>query len=481
MNKLFILLLLLLSVTQADIQEEKICKEANEKFEQINYLLDKHNEVRGAYAIFERSSMGRYFTNPRKNYKCLKQYKKKWLYLLYKNSKRYPLQNLYKTDKSNYLIPLYLGHIAKESKDTYKALEYYNSYIALKKENLDKEVLKYIKSGGLIPYKSKWAKELNPSGEASSEKFKNIFFSLKNKKIFKTTHTDELNILSVAKLYGHNTFDASSYHIKNFYLDKEGTYNISLRTGNSRACRVIIDGMLFSEQNRFQKKYTFTKGLHKIEIEFLNRNSSYDLHFDMTPYQKRYSNKELKEVFKEQEFELIFVNYSPVYSNSHKSGGLQLKMETKSPEVTIKESKKPVVLILQSTKKVNWRLKNSKYLKAVIVGRHSNLTDTLTADKKDVTIYHSKSSFKAGKLLPENCRCIGAGGIYLCNSSFLSTSKRIEKLLSKSLTGYTFSTTEKFSVPQESVDTEKLKKLREKIEQDKKTCKETQIDKVFKY
>lgn len=139
MKKLWILLLTLGSVIYANSQEAKVCQEAKEKFEQIDYLLENFNEERGAFAIFNRSRISYHFKNTKTNYKCLDEYKNRWLYLLYKNNKRYPLENLYRTDKTNYLIPLYLGHLSKDNKNTQKALDYYNNYIKLKKVNIDEK------------------------------------------------------------------------------------------------------------------------------------------------------------------------------------------------------------------------------------------------------------------------------------------------------------------------------------------------------
>ncbi len=481
MKKLWILLLILGSVIQADAKEDKVCQEARDKFEQIGYLVNKFDDSRGAFAILNRSQVGYHFKNTKSKYKCLDEYKNKYLYLLYKNNKRYLLEGLYRTDKTNYLIPLYLGDLARDNNHVEKALEYYEKYITLKKEHLDKNVLKYMKSGGLEQYKSKWGKQLNPSRDTPHEKFKNIFFGLKDKKIFKTTYSQKIDLQGVATIFGHQTSDIGSYHVGSFNFDKEERYNISLDTGNARACRVIIDDMLFSEKTSFQQKYTFSKGLHKIEIELLSRHSSYRLNFDMTMYQKRYSDRELTKLFDGQEFEVRLVNYQPRYTSSSNAGGLQIKRGIKSVEIIIEESQKPVVLILQSTAKVNWKLKNTKNLKAVIIGKHSNLTDRLTMDSKNKSIYHSETSFKAKKMMPENCRCIGAGAIYLCDTSFVNTYKKIEKILNKPLGGYTYTSEEQFSVPQERVESDTIERLIEKISYDQKACKETQIDKVFHY
>ena len=159
MKRVLVLLLFFISIIQADIKKDKICHETKEKFKQINYLLNKFDETRGAFAIFKQSKINYYFNNPKTNYECIEKYKDKWLYLLYKNRQYYQLEKLYRTDKNNYFIPLYIGHLARDNKNIQKALEYYNKYITLKKDNIDKDVLKYIKSGGLKPYKSKWGKK----------------------------------------------------------------------------------------------------------------------------------------------------------------------------------------------------------------------------------------------------------------------------------------------------------------------------------
>lgn len=483
MKKLWVLLLFI-SVIWADKQEDKMCQETKEKFEQIDYLLNEFNETHKALVIFDRSKIKYNFENARASYKCIAQYKNKWLYLLYKNKRAYVLKNLYRTDKNNYLLPLYIGHIARDNHHRKKALEYYSKYMALKKEDIDKDVLKYIKSGGLMPYKSKWGEKLNPSGEIPRDKLKNIFFSLKNKKPFKETYTKELNIDAIGTLYDHKTSDIGSYHVGNFYFDKNETYNITLVTAHAKDYRVIIDDMLISKQRNsghFEKKYTFTKGLHKIEIELLNRDVMYKVNFGMTINQKRYSDKELHSLFKNQNFELYLINYQPSYKGSYRSGGLQLKKETKSPEVTIKNSSKPAVLILQSTTKVHWKIINAHKIKAIIVGKHSTLADTLTVDKKNIPIYHTKSSFRAKEIMPKNCRCVGAGGMYLCDNAFLRQHDKVEKLFGKPLNGYTYTNDEKFIVPFEQVHVDKLNVLKEKIAHDKRVCKETQIDKIFKY
>lgn len=82
----------------------------------------------------------------------------------------------------------------------------------------------------------------------STPMVKHLAKSLKDKKVFKTTYTKEINIQSHAKLYGNQTSDIGSYHVGSFYFDKNATYNISLKAGHARACRVIIDDMIFSEK-----------------------------------------------------------------------------------------------------------------------------------------------------------------------------------------------------------------------------------------
>ena len=57
MKKLWMLLLILSSVIYADTQEDKVCKEAKDKFEQIDYLINNFEEYRGAFAIFSRSNI----------------------------------------------------------------------------------------------------------------------------------------------------------------------------------------------------------------------------------------------------------------------------------------------------------------------------------------------------------------------------------------------------------------------------------------
>lgn len=476
MKNIYLLLILLLSsAAYAAYDEASLCKELDVKFEQADYLIKTFNDHRGAYTVVKHSPIN-YRQNGTRNasLQCLDTYKDRWIYLLYKNDQFGSLEQLFRQDETNPLLARYLGDISKKHKRSEQALTYYRQYVTLTKKP-DPKVLEYIKSGGLIAYKSKWAKHLNPGGDIPTGKFKNIFFDTKTKKVFKTTYSDTIDIRANIKIFGQNTIDAASYHVGYFKVEQETPYTILLRAG-AKACRVVVDGRLLTEQTRYQKPYTFSKGVHKIEIEYLNRNYFYDLHFSMTPHQKRYSNDELKQRFANQNYDVWVINYQPLRKGTNSGGSVNYEPGARTPEITLKNSAKPVLLILQSSGKVEWRLKNTRNVKAIVVGSHNESLDSVKTDRKH-TIYHAERSFKAADYKAANHRCIGS--ILVGGSPFLRLNDDVSKLFGRPVLAYTYSRKQRFEAPQEIIDPKEVRQMQVTYDQAKQECGQSKLGKAI--
>lgn len=465
----------------ANADKEKLCTKVDHTFKQIHFLLDQFDDTSGAYHLFKESRLKSIFSKNDQANQCVSKQYNTWYYLLYKNNQRYTLSSLSQSNPTNYLIPLYLGHLARDNDQKEKALSYYQNYIELKKTDIEPQVQEYIQSGGLKPYISKWAQHLNSNQEIPKEKFKNIFFGIKDKKIFKTTYTNKLNFLQFSKVHGHDTTDTASYHVGNFYIPKNGDYTLSLNTSRAKACRVIIDEMLLSERTSFQKQFRFSKGFHKIEIELLNKDTTFELSFAFTPHQKRYAIQDIQRSLPKKPFKIYLVNYQPNYQGeSTSNGGFKIKKESKSPELLLEDSDQPIILILQSTTQVNWKIKNSKQVHTVIIGKHSSLSDTFSADTTIKHLYHAEENFRAKEFLPDlqKCQCVSSS-FFLCDDSFLRQSEKIEKLFNHRVNAYTYSTKDLFLVPQEIVKENILKDFKQKLDHEKKLCQETKLDKIL--
>jgi len=463
----------------ANPMQKDTCEQTNKTFTQSDFLIKSFQDYKGAENILNQSSISYLFMNPKfKELKCVQKHFNSWINILYKNKKIYPLKNLSKIYKDTPLIPLYLGNIYKDRDRYKKALSYYEKYIKLQKTAIDPTVLAYIKRGGKKLYKSKWAKHLNPKNLIPEKKFKNIFFNLSNKNIVKTTYSNDIKIFAVAKLFNKNTNDISSYHVGKIYFDTNTTQILSFDCGDARGCRLIIDDLLISKRALRQKIYHFTQGMHKIEIEYLNHSPVYSLKFSLSPFKEKLSKKALKKTFHGTNADIWLVNYKVGYKESIGKGGITLDMKTNTPTITLKQSKKPIILFLQSNDYVQWRLKNTKNVEAILIGYHNNKLDDIQIDSNEDKVSYTSLDLSV-EAYPSTQPCLCTpGGIFLCKN-LLTKANEIKSIFGKNITTYTYSKEQTFIVPDTYISPSIFEKEKTALLRKKQLCKENKLDKIF--
>lgn len=284
-----------------------------------------------------------------------------------------------------------------------------------------------------IPYKAKntWGKNLNPKNKIPSNKFKAFYINTNEPK--RVISSEEVNKVSINypynKFHGISSKDFGGYWVGNFSYDKEKTMDISISQSWSKT-RIIVDGMVIYEGgNNKTIPYTFSKGKHKIEVEYVNNWHTTNFMISIQQQNKLYSIKELKKELKNtmsKKSDILFVG---AYTSDNKDQSITLK---------IAKMKNPVVLILNSYDSVDWIIKNPHkvVIEAIIYHAYKPGVD-IKGDITELTsIYASKDALGSYKM-QQKCSCINGGASFHCDGvNALDTINKIENFTGKKVFGF---------------------------------------------
>ena len=324
----------------------------------------------------------------------------------------------------------------KNIRDKEKSLKYYKKYISLaKKKNIraDKKIVAYIDAGGLRKAKSTWGKHLNPKNIIPKGRFQAIYINTKNpKKIVASEVVENVSVnYAYNKFHGIESQHFGAYWVGKFYYPKETKKMIYI--SQSRATtRVIIDGyVVYDGENRRGVAYTFTKGEHTIEVEYLN-------HWHTT----RISMRIMKKVIKLNETELqkalskvitkdTKFNYVGVHESDNKKNTIALRVQ---------KSKEPVVLLLRSARAISWKISNTTGVKIqAIVVKSSSPESDVSGDIQGVKIFHVNFNIGRGESsgIPNpSKKCICVAGHYSCSNAKGFTADVVPQMFSKKVSGF---------------------------------------------
>ena len=354
----------------------------------------------------------------------------------YRTMEKLLKKNPQKTFLLKYLGDLYKGlYTSKEKGNTrdkakYRvlALGYYNKYVESGGKP-DKVMKKFLKSKGLHKAKNRWFDKFSidkvPEGS-----YRAIYFNSK----FPDKIIKESIVPYPAANYNGDKFpgdkipsnDFAAYWVGDMVFDKDMEKTLNLRVSWSEY-RLIIDGYEVSKGNNngAEIPYLFTKGKHRIEVEYLNNYGATD--FMMTMYDKReYIDQQEIKKYISGDYLLFYVS---LYESSNFDNSLDLKLREKY--------NKPIVLLLSSYGNIDWKIDaNGNEIKTVFVSSYSRGSIVSLKEKKSLEKYYL-SSFSRSDGLGIKCECSSTYSTYCKGESFVAFDAEILEIFNKHLDGFT--------------------------------------------
>ncbi|WP_321779493.1 hypothetical protein [Sulfurimonas sp.] len=323
-----------------------------------------------------------------------------------------------------------------------------------------------------LPIKAKitWGKYLNPKNKIPTNKFKAFYINTnKPRKVIASEIVPKVSVnYPYSEFHDIKSEDFGGYWVGNFTYDK--TQKMHLSTSQSWAkTRIIIDGMVIYEgSNNSQIPFTFTKGKHKIEVEYVNNWHTTNFKLVIKEKEKKYSSRELKKELKKYNLKDSQVLFVGAYKSDTKSQSTILK---------IAKSSKPIILVLNSYHSIEWIIKNpyKVKIKAVVYSsRHSGVV--IKGDiSKSIPILQYQNTLGSYSM-EKKCICVNGGASFHCEGrNALNVLKDIKKVIGKKVFGYsTKHRADTLMVPNTIFDTKKKKELEKEIVKNEKLRKDCQ-------
>lgn len=223
--------------------------------------------------------------------------------------------------------------------------------------------------------------------------------------------------------------------IGDFEFDKDTLKNIVLSISWAKA-KVVIDGkVIYDGNNSTSIPYTFTKGKHRIEIEYINNYGQVDFLCDLQD-----AAQEIDHSFKTLITPQTKIYMVGLYGGWRQDHGLDL---------WLKESKDPVVLFVASYHPTHWNIQHTKNLQAVVYNAYEKGSSVKT-DNPNVKVFHDAQLKYAARLMPY---CYEGATLH-CESkdAFQQSVAYIERLTGRKPDGFS-------SIEEPSLSTKRLKKL----------------------
>lgn len=231
-----------------------------------------------------------------------------------------------------------------------------------------------------------WGSIVNPSGEIPTNKFKRIYFNAETKKVLKTDfvqkpYMDITKDKDFAKRYNITNKEFAVYLVGNIDFEKTVQKNIAVRSAHSANVRVIVDGNIICENKCYDTNYTFEKGRHTIEIEYLNGIEFFHwakIYVSFVDIYEYYSKKETQHALQKFLTSSTKLWYLALYEPINPTEDVHLELQ---------DSQEPTVLFISSYRAVHFVIHNVKKanLKAIISSGESGTTFNFN-DQKAVPI-----------------------------------------------------------------------------------------------
>lgn len=361
------------------------------------------------------------------------------------------------------------------------ALESYQRYqecATAQHQKIEADVLEFITSGGLKKVLHSWGEQLNIAKEIPKNSYKAFYIDTTNpQNVVASEVVKDISVNYVYKdFHGIDSGHFGGYWVGNieFKQDEKKVFYISF--SNSKL-RLIVDGYsVYEGQHNAEVPYFFTKGTHKIEVEYLNGWHTTSLVVKMLPQVEKYSLQDLKERLGSLEKRDYEVWYVGIYESKNKDNSVALKL---------KKSQKPIVLLLQSYEATTWKIENPYRtpLEAIILNSYAPEATVEGDVDKDVKILHSQTNIGSGYRLVPQCSCI-SGNFHCEGSTFKGNA--FATALNTKVRGFSgkYGATE-LAVPEEIMDDAhyaELEKKEKEIALMRETCsknKSANFDDIF--
>lgn len=360
-----ILLLLPLLLSAYGYNPNEICKKIERGMAEAKMIDQTFHDADNALLLMQQNGTSLFYRKP----ECMKEktymdYFDQYALLQTRATKRpdpRSLEQLIKKYPQHLLFYKAAGkvyeknyHRYKNQKAKEKALTYYKQYIALSKKQgvtPDAAIVDYVKTGGLRRAKTTWGKYLNPQGEAPLGRFKAFYISTEAPK--KIIASEEVDTISVN--YPYKEFHGiDSYHFGGYWVGKlafgQKTQKVFYLAQSNSTTRIIVDGyVLYDGRGNAEIPYTFTKGTHTIEVEFLNKWHTTQLSVKLFDKIKKLDTQALKKSLQPLVTAQTRFYYAGVYESRRKDQSITL---------TIEKIDAPIILLLQSYDAVTWVVNN---------------------------------------------------------------------------------------------------------------------------
>jgi len=398
---------------------------------------------------------------------------------------KYPNKLFLIKDLADSYKKAYQSKEKKFNRNKYKnralALQTYDIYIQ-KGGVVDKETKVFIENKGLKRVKNPWRNKFKID-TVPINNYNVIYFNNKNPK--KIIHEDIVPYPAVN--YSHNNFPKFKFSSEDFAAYWVGDISFSEDTDKVLSFevswaefRLIIDGfeVAKSVNDDAHVPYHFTKGIHRIEIEYTNNYGATDFMMSMHDKRTPIDNNQIKTLLPE-DFELFYVGK---YESENFDKSLSLKIKN--------QYKKPIVLILNSYGNIQWNIDaNHNKIQSIFVHsyHHGSIVNTARIPKNKI---HFMQRFQGNRSLRIKCKCTNYN-LYCEGTKLSSFNEDIKRQFNKYLNGFTtFYPKDRFKdktllIPEVYLDAKMLAQI-EKEEKNSDTIKDTcrkknilSIDNIF--
>jgi len=339
------------------------------------------------------------------------------------------------------------------------------------RKTIQNDTFEHPKSSRTLPKKAKstWGKYLNPKQTIPTNKFKAFYINTNRpKQLIASEIVDNISVNYPWKDF-HNidAKDFGGYWVGNFVFEKTQKKEISVSQSWSKT-RIIIDGMVVYEGGDNKKfTHTFTKGKHKIEVEYVNNWHTVGFMVSIQDKKKRYSIHEVQKILRKKSSKESMLVLVGAYESKRNDQTITLK---------ITKQNKPIILILNSYDAVRWKIENPHHVKieAIIVSAYKPGVEITGNGIDSVPQYHLKSRLGA-YTMKRSCTCVNGGADFHCEGREpLSVIHSLESTFNKKVLGYSVGYSLKsITVPDTLLTAQKIKafkKMEKQHEVERKSC-----------
>ncbi len=317
--------------------------------------------------------------------------------------------------------------------------------------------------------KNTWGETLNLTNKIPTNKFQAFYINTKNpKSVIASEEVPKVNVnYPWDKFHGIKSEDFGGYWVGNFVYEDTKDMSINISQSWSKT-RIIIDNMVIYEGgNNLEIPFKFTKGKHKIEVEYVNNWHTTNFVVSIKEKEKVYTATDIREELKKhtsQDSKVVLVG---AYNSKNKNNEITLKI-AKSPT--------PIILLLNSYDSIQWNIKNPYNVKieAIVYSAYKPGVEIKGDVPKSIPIMAYKGNIGSYKM-QRKCSCINGGALFNCDgTNGIDTIHTVESLMGKKMFGFSVQPNgETFIVPNTLVDAKKIKELEAEvldIEKQRKEC-----------